>query len=112
MPLNGTGHVGPMGISLYVTIPGKQWGIAIRRIDMDSDPDFGPFHAQAVTEVNIKALLPNWQNLNWTHHASPIVGLPRESRATDGPYRIYLIYGAGGNLQPAALVEEFAADLA
>jgi hypothetical protein len=110
MALNGTGQVGPMGTALYVTVPGKQWGIAIRRIDMDSDPAFGPFHAAAVTEADIKALIPGWQNLNWTHHVAPLNGLPRESRATDGPYRIYLIYG--GAVQPAAAVAELAADLA
>ena len=49
-PLNGNGHVGPMGTFLHVTVPGRQWGIAIPRIDMDSDAAFGPFHGTAVTE--------------------------------------------------------------
>ena len=65
----------------------------------------------AVTEANIKAMIPNWQTLAWTHHASPVNGLPRESRATDGPYRIYLIYAGGGAMQPAAAVAELIADL-
>ena len=111
MPISGTGHVGPMGTSLHLTIPGRQWGIAIRRIDLDSDPSFGVYHEAPVTDADIKALIPNWQNLAWTHHASPVGGLPRESRATDGAYRIYLIYAGVGGLQPATAVAEFIADL-
>jgi hypothetical protein len=112
MALNGTGQVGPMGTSLHVTVHGRQWGISIRRIDMDSDPAFGPYHDQAVTDAHIKAIIPHWENLAWSHHGPPFPGLPRESRATDGAYRVYLIYPGGGDLQPNVVLEQFQADLA
>ena len=112
MALNGTGQVGPMGSALYVTVAGRQWVIVIRRIDMDSDPAFGHHHGQPVTADHIKAFVPHWADLAWSHHGPPVGGLPRESRATDGTYRVYLIYPAVGDLQPDAVVEQFTADLA
>lgn len=111
MPVTGNAQIGVMGRSLNITVPGRRWAIAIQRIDGASDAAFAPHHAQQITEVDIKAFIPNWQNLNWTHHAPPIPGLPRESRAEDNPYRIYLIYAMGNVPQPQDIVDEFQADI-
>jgi hypothetical protein len=110
MALNGTGFVTVMGGSLHVTVQGQPYvGLAIRRLDGQADAAFSPFHQAPVTEADIKVFLPNWQNLNWTHHAAPFAGLPAESRADDAPYRVHLLYG--GAAQGAAVVAQFVADL-
>lgn len=89
MALNGTGEVGVMGTALYVTVDGRQWRIAIRRIDGDAEAAFAEFHAQQVTDADIKALIPNWQGLAWSHHSSPLPGLPRERV---GPLTAFFAY--------------------
>jgi len=111
MAVNGTGQIGVMGTSLYVTVQGQQYsGLVIRRVDGLPDAAYGQFHQAPVTEVEIKVFLPNWQNLNWVHHPAPIAGLPAESRADDQLHRIHLIYPGAAN--GAVVVAQFVADLA
>jgi hypothetical protein len=110
MAVNGIGQVGMMGGALHVTVQGRPYaGLGIRRIDGQGDAAFRPFHNAPVTEADIRRFLPNWQNLNGTHHTAPRAGLPAESRADDPPYRVHLIYDA--NVQETAVVAQFVADL-
>lgn len=112
MALNGMGEVGVMAAALNVEVEERPWFITIRRVDGGADPAFAALHGHAVTADNIKAILPHWNALDWTHHPSPFPNLRRESRATDGAYRVYLSYADGGNPAAAEVVAQFVADLA
>jgi hypothetical protein len=108
MALSGTGRVAVIGSALYVTVHGRTWGLSIQRIDGQRDPAFDALHGQPVSDADVRALLPGWQNLRWSAPKTTI-GFG-EACAYDEQRRVCLIYPAAGDRD--AIIAEFAANLA
>ena len=102
--MNAKGFVLIGGRTLFVGYEGKSWSIEIRRLDGKPEPSFYEFHKKDMTKEQIKAFIPNPEQLRWEEIKDELFGT--ELAAVDDGYRINLIRH-DKNLTTEKMKEEF-----
>lgn len=91
---------------LKILIDGRDWGMAIRRDDLASDPAFAPLDGSEISVDDVRSFLPHCNSLNW-EEMTELPGLRRELRAVDEAYSVSLMFPKSQYFTREGVINDF-----